>query len=411
MLNQLTLKKISPHHHLTYFFLAFVAMAGLSYINFLPGVVNALAGGIGFSDVEAGQIVALNSYGGLLGSTIAIFLVRRISWQPALLAFFCLLAFMDIATVWVEDFGLMLGWRFLAGVSGGLSLGIAFALLAQLDNPDRAFGALLFVQFSVGSLIIYLLPGLENLISAHAVFYVMACFSLLSLFFILFLPTLHFSRKNPRPSVDIPESIQPAGYRNPALLLSAILAYQIAASAIWAYVGLIGIRAEIAYENVNTYIAITGMLGLLGATLPVVLGNRYGRINWVMTGIALSTIAAILLNFSQQRHIYVIAMALLFLSWPAIQSYLLAVTAEIDSSGKLSTIAAVVSSVGLAKGPMLASTLLDNGNFSVMLYTCAFIFLMSYFLLLKPVQAQDSQRKAPHHRDNNSTPLSTDQGH
>lgn len=389
MLTQTGLKGVSTHHHLTYFFLAFIAMTGLSYINFLPGLVNALAGGIGFSDVEAGQIVALNGYGGLLGSTVAIFLVRRIRWQPALFSFLSLLTIMDITTVWVDDISLMLGWRFLAGVSGGLALGMAFALLARLDNPDRAFGTLLFVQFSIGSLVIFLLPGLEVMISAHAVFYVMASFSILSLFFILFLPAHHLNSQPTRPSTVASSTLRRDDYRHAVLILSAIVGYQVAASAIWAYVGLIGIGAEIAYESVNTYIAITGLLGLLGAVFPIALGSRYGRLNWLMGGIALSMAGAVLLNFSQQSHLYVIAMALLFFSWPAVQSYLLAITAELDSSGRLSTIAAVVSSVGLATGPLLASALLDDGDFSVMLYACSIIFLLSYFLLIKPVQAQE----------------------
>ena len=393
-MNRNPTKKVSPSYYLTYALFAFVTMAGLSYINFLPGVVNALAGDIGFSDAEAGQIVALNGYGGLLGSTIAIFLVRRINSQPALFVCFSLLALIDSATVLFDDLGLMLIWRFLAGVLGGLCLGMAIALLARLDNPDRAFGTLLFVQFSVGSLVIYLLPGLEKMVSAYAVFYVMASFSLISLLFMLILPSRHFDRDMCSLSVGFSLSFQLSGWQNAALLLSAIITYQMAASALWAYVGLIGTNAGITHENVSNYIAIAGMLGLLGAAWPVVVGNRYGRMIWIVAGTILSITAAILLNFSQNTQLYVIAMALLFLSWPAVQSYLLAVTAELDGSGRLSTIAAVASSVGLAKGPLFASLLLANGNYSVMLYACAFVFLLSYFLLLKPVQAQEEPMTA-----------------
>ena len=131
----------------------------------------------------------------------------------------------------------MLGWRFVAGVLGGLSLGVAFSVLARLNNPDRAFGTLLFVQFSVGSLVVYLLPSLEALINAYAVFYVMASIALLSVVFITFLPRLDLSKDvKQRPRSAFGE------YRNACLLLAAITLYQIAASAIWAYVGLIGPR-------------------------------------------------------------------------------------------------------------------------------------------------------------------------
>ncbi|WP_156885941.1 hypothetical protein [Rheinheimera baltica] len=65
----------------------------------------------------------------------------------------------------------------------------------------------------------------------------------------------------------------------------------------------------------------------------------------------------------------------------------MAVIAETDSSGRLATIAAVVSSIGMATGPLLASALLDNGNVSALLYSCALLFLCSYVLLFKPVLA------------------------
>jgi predicted MFS family arabinose efflux permease len=394
MRNNLVLTTTPVLQPLHYFLLAFIAMAGLSYINFLPGVVNALAGGIGFSEVDAGQIVAANGYGGLVGSTVAIFLVRGIRWPPAMLLCLTLLALMDSASVWVDDYSIMLGWRFFAGVSGGLSLGIAFSVLARLDNPDRAFGALLFVQFSIGSLVMYLLPWLEQRLDAFAVFYVMATITVLGVVFMLCLPALALNNGSScrtQPSSGVSKSWP---YQAAFLLLSAILAYQIAASAIWAYVGLIGLRAGIDSENVNIYIATTGLSGLLGALLPLVSHRRFGRLKWLIAGALCSFIAALLLHFSKQPLLYVIAMTLLFFSWPAVQSYLFAVTATMDSSGRLSTIAAVISAVGLATGPLLAASLLDQGNFSMMLNGCAIVFLISCCLLLKPVQAQEKVEDA-----------------
>lgn len=377
-------KQRPANNVLIYFSLAFITMAGLAYINFLPGVVNALAGGIGFDEAEAGQIVAMNGYGGLVGSTIAIFLVRRVSWQLSMIVLLAGLALIDTVSAHVESYSVMLGCRFIAGIIGGLSLGIAFSVLARLDNPDRAFGTLLFVQFSIGSLVIFLLPGLELLTGDYAVFYVMAGFALSSVVLLLLLPKLNLSREVVKRAVSLPIK-----YQNACLVLAAILMYQMAASAIWAYVGLIGLGARIAAESVNSYIAITGLLGLLGAMLPVVNGSRSGRLNWLVSGVALSITSALLLNFSEQQYLYVGSMALLFLSWPAVQSYLLAVTAEMDGSGRLATIAAVISFVGLATGPLLASGLLDNGSFSLMLYACAAAFLLSYLLLVKPVKIHD----------------------
>lgn len=394
-------RNITPtQHHLTYLLLAFVAMSGLSYLNFLPGVVNALAGNIGFSESAAGQIVALNGYGALLGSSIAILLVRRLCgyWQPTLLLCLLGLLLLDIATTMSgpleapgtqDRLNEMLCWRFTAGAIGGLALSLAVAQLAKLDNPDRAFGTLLFVQFSVGSLVMMLLPGFEAQLGAYAVFYLMAGLSLLSLLMLLWLPAQSARATQHFPTAAAIHSLPTGNYRHACLLLLAIGAYQLAASAIWAYAGLIGLAAAISHDDVNNYIAATGLLGLLGALIPMLLGQRYGRQPLLLAGTVLSIAAAVLLNFATQHWAYLSALALLFLAWPAIQSYLLAVSAAFDPSGRLSAIATLVAAVGMASGPLMASMLLTQKDFSKMLYSCAAIFLLSYLLLLPPVTAQN----------------------
>lgn len=400
MLAQQNRKKTATKHYLPYLLLAFIAMSGLSYLNFLPGLVNALASGIGFSETQAGQIVALNGYGGLLGSAIAILLVRRVRWQPTLLLCLLGLTLIDITTarpMTPEPLGTqntldaMLYWRFAAGAIGGLALGLAIAQLAKLDNPDSAFGCLLFVQFSVGSLVMLLLPNLEAKFGAYAVFYLMAGLSILSLLMLPCLPAQSAPMSQSGPAAASVRSSLSGNYLHASLLLLSIAAYQLAASAIWAYVGLIGLAADISPDDVNSYIAATGLLGLLGALIPMVLGQRYGRLPMLLSGTVFSITAVLLLNFAAQHWLYLLAMALLFLAWPAVQSYLLAVSAAFDPSGRLSTVATLLAAVGLASGPLMASMLLTQNDFSKLLYSCAAIFLLSYLLLLRPVTAQEQQ--------------------
>lgn len=384
------MKQQTESNPFSYFCMAFIAMSGLSYINFMPGLVNALAGGIGFGELGAGQIVALNGFGGLLGCALAIAVVGRVEWRRDLFVFLLMLTALDFSSAWVNDYHAMLGWRFAAGVLGGLCMGFGYSVLARFENPDRAFGSLLFIQFGMGSLVIYLLPGLEAAFTPRAVFFIMAFFLLLSLLFMRFLPEVSVGGEAGKP----PEPL--AGLRSNALLLMlAILGYQCAASGIWAYVGLMGLSAGFTPENVGIYIAITGLAGLFGALLPVVNGHRFGRMPWVMVGVMLSIGAAMGLNDSPlSPGVYIASMTLLFFSWPAVVSYLLAVTAEMDSRGRLSTIAALVSLAGLAAGPLIASSLLEGGDYSAMLYGCALIFLLSALSMLKPLRAHEPS-KAP----------------
>lgn len=361
-------------------------MAGLSYINFLPAVVNALAGKIGFSHAEAGQIVSSNGYGGILGSIIAIFVVKKIPWRIVMIVVLSGLFVVDITTQWLRNmgesaYGIMLLWRFLGGVLGGISVGIAFSVLARLHHSERAFGLLLFIQFSIGSIVIYVLPTIENWLNEYAVFYVMASFVALSLMFIFWLPSLEITTEKKY------RTVFSTNFCYVVLVLIAIGLYQMAASAIWAYAGLIGTEVNIESDKVSLYIASTGLLGLLGAMLPMLTGDKSFRLYWVLSGVLFSFISVIMLNFSSLSiYFYIVAIAILFFSWPAVLSYLLAMTADFDASGKLSSIAALVSSVGLASGPLLGASLLDNNGFSWLLYTCSSIFLACLLLLWKPLR-------------------------
>lgn len=380
-----------PNTLITYALLAFVAMAGLSYLNFMPGVVNALAGGIGLNDAQAGQVIAMNGYGGILGSTLAIFLVRHLPWQRAMLISMGLLAILDFSTAWLSDYTSLMIWRFIAGILGGLCVGFGFSALARLDNPDRAFGLMLFIQFSLGSLVISVLPVLEKQFDAYAVFYLMAGFALLSLPVLAILPPLKHkpaTRPASRTVTSLSAESNSGLLSHTLLLLLAILVYQIAASAIWAYASLIGLSTSLSHEAVSLYIAGTGLLGLAGALLPVIQSNNRNRLALTLAGVLLSTIAAVLLNFSQDVVLFITALSLLFFAWPAVLSWLLAVTAEQDSSGRLSTIASVVSSLGMASGPLLASMLLGQDDFSTMLYTCSALFVLSALFLIKPLKAR-----------------------
>ncbi|OKY27180.1 MFS transporter [Thalassotalea sp. PP2-459] len=388
----------------TYFLLAFIAMAGLAYINFLPGVVNALAVNVSYSSSDAGQIVASNSYGGIFGSMIAIFLVRHIAWRKATFACLALLVLIDLGTSRINGYSLMLSWRLMAGVIGGVCTGIVFSVLARLQSPDRAFGFLLFIQFLIGALVIGLLPTLEPILGTYTVFYIMASISMISLLFVLIVPKLTKIK-----ATDLQNSVGLIFSKYSTLLLLSIFLYQTAASAIYAYSGLIGLHANISHNSTNIYIATTGLLGLLGALMPVISGNRFGRRPPLIIGIIASITAAVLLATLNTSLSFVIALALLFFSWPALLAYLLAMTAQFDNSGRLAAMSAVASSLGIASGPMLASMLVEKNDFNTMLYTCVLLFVISGILLYKTASKADKTCKKDPIKRPETSPLTLEQ--
>ncbi|KID56219.1 hypothetical protein JF50_18295 [Pseudoalteromonas luteoviolacea] len=380
-----------------YFAVAFIAMSGLSYINFLPGLMNALVVSLKYTESQAGQLVALNGYGALFGTALAILSVKYWQWKPTIICAMSVLLLLELTTPAIISFDTLIVLRFVTGFAGGLAVGMSFSVLAKMHNTNRAFGFLLFIQFIVGALVMYTLPQLEFNFGAYAVFYVMATIALCGILMAISIPVGYFptyteSRKSHTRVNSLGISMT---------IMLVIFIYLTAASALYAYVGLIGINASLNETQVSSYIAFTGLLGLLGAMIPMIQSPCIKRRPLSIISISLCLIAVLLLlQPTISITAYVVALALFFFSWPAVQSFLFAAIADISPSGRLSTISSLVSSIAMASGPMLAAFLIKPSDYSLMLTVCASLFALCAVILYMPLKTAPptkAQSTPPYH--------------
>ncbi|HTO29517.1 MAG TPA: MFS transporter, partial [Devosia sp.] len=168
--------------------LSFLATAGLFYVNIMAAIVDGLISGLGFSDAQAGNIGSANIYGAALGALFAVILVKRIAWRPASIGLLALLIVLDLASMAIASPLAMIAIRLLHGLTGGLLVGIAFAVIARTGNAERTFGVMMFVQFGLGGLGVLTLPQLVPIYGTPALFAALALFSLATLAMVPFLP-------------------------------------------------------------------------------------------------------------------------------------------------------------------------------------------------------------------------------
>ncbi len=83
------LPRAAPDGLLACVLLAFLATAGLFYVNIMPALVAGLIDGLGFSNREAGFVGSANVYGAACGALVAVFLVRRLPWRRVELSRCC----------------------------------------------------------------------------------------------------------------------------------------------------------------------------------------------------------------------------------------------------------------------------------------------------------------------------------
>lgn len=73
--------KAAPDSLIASFILAFLATAGLFYVNIMAAIVTGLIDALGISEREAGFVASANVYGAAVGALCAVGLVRHVPWR------------------------------------------------------------------------------------------------------------------------------------------------------------------------------------------------------------------------------------------------------------------------------------------------------------------------------------------
>ncbi|MES2342141.1 MAG: MFS transporter [Pseudomonadota bacterium] len=353
------LPKAAPDGLLASVLLAFIATAGLFYVNIMPALVSGLQDGLGFSARSAGLVGSLNVYGAALGALAAVFVVARISWKPVAFGLLLALIATDLVSTQLTTAGVLMIVRFLHGLIGGFLVGVGFAVIARTAAPDRTFGMLLVVQFGLGGLGLLLLPGLVPTFGTPILFLSLAAFSVAAA---LMLPFLADYAPRPRPA----PVAQAGGLVRWAPLASALVAvflFQAANMALSAYVIGLGRFYGLSGPFISSTLAAANWIGALGSVLVVVIGLRWGRFWPILIG-ALVTLAGTLAFLrSDLPLLFVVANVLTAVVWAFVIPYLLGLCAAFDPGGRIATLAGFFSKLGLASGPALGAVLLAETHF------------------------------------------------
>ena len=113
-----------PNGEIARVLLAFLATAGLFYVNIMPALVDGLIEALGFTNREAGFVGSANMYGAAFGAFSAVFLVKHINWRKAAVVLLIGLILFDLASMSLTSANVLIGVRFLHGCIGGLLVGV-----------------------------------------------------------------------------------------------------------------------------------------------------------------------------------------------------------------------------------------------------------------------------------------------
>ncbi len=384
------LPKVSPNGLTARLFLAFLATAGLFYVNIMPAIVNGLIEALHFSNQQAGSVASANIYGAAFGALLIVPFVRRMNWQPVALGFLLALVAIDLASLAVAHPTTLVVVRFLHGFVGGMLVGTGFSVMARTEQPDRSFGMLLVVQYGLGGLGVMLIPGLVPAFGTAILFLSLVAFTLVTLVMLAFLPEYRVDEQESRARAAAHAGVRAVPL---ALTLAALFLFQAANMGLYAYIIGLGEHYGLRLPFITGTLGVAAWLGLAGAGLVVVLSDRLGYLKSLAAGIALTAIGTAALYYSDVPWIWVAANCLVGITWAYTIAYLLGLMSRYDTTGQMAALGGFASKMGLASGPAVAALLLGEDDYARVIGVAVVVLVASLLAIVYPARQQG--RNAP----------------
>lgn len=380
------LPKVSPNSMIARTFLAFLASAGLFYVNIMPAIVSGLIDALGFTNQQAGNIASANMYGAAVGALFIVFLIKRINWQMASTLFLSGLIAIDLLSIKLSDPTTLLYIRFLHGFIGGMLVGTGFSLIARTRQPDRTFGVLLFVQFGFGGLGIMFIPGLVPEFGTQILFYSLVAFSVATFLMLPFLPDYAVSPDRKKENQVSSNGIK---WLPLILTLATIFLFQAANMGLFAFIIGLGEYYELEMGFISTTLGIANWLGLAGAGLVIVIGSRFGYLKSVIAGITFTALAMWILLYSNIPWIWIVSNCMIGITWGFTISYLLGLASRFDETGQMAAMGGFASKMGLASGPVVTAMLLGEDNYELIIMVATAVMVITAITVWIPSRVQD----------------------
>jgi predicted MFS family arabinose efflux permease len=364
--NVSVIPKVSQEGVVVAVFLAFLATAGLFYVNLGGAFLSAFVDGLGISRESAGYITSANKYGAAFGALLATFIVKYIPWRESAYLTLVTLISVDVLSFSLNDPNVLIIVRFIHGTIGGFLVGLGFSIIARTASPDRVFGMLVAIQYTFGSLGIFTVPKLVGTFGPGAAFGALILFSAITLLMVPFIPDYAKPDDNREPSQQSTHKrtimLAPA-----ALGLLALFFFQSSNMGIADYAIELGKDNGYSIDYLSNILTVANIIAVSGALLVYMIGTKFGRVLPIILGSSTAALFTFLFHWSQLPEAYFLANAVTGVTWAFTVPYLLGLCATFDDRGQVVVFAGFVSKMGLASGPLVAALVVGQGEFGVII--------------------------------------------
>lgn len=349
-----------------------------------PALVGAFITDFNLTPQQAGYIISVDMAGMALATIPAMFWLNRISWRTVAFASLLLNACFHLMSAFTDSYETLLIARFFAGFFAGSIMSVCLASLGLTLQKERNFGYWVMGQLILGSVGLAIIPPIITLWGLSSIYLCLAAFTILLLALVRFLPMGHLI--NNEQSVGTQTRLGKRRLVFGGMGVIAIYCFYVALSGVWTYIGLIGYSSGISADSVGYYLSIASLSGIFGAISASYIGENWGRNKPVTFGFISIAIALILLLGTIHPIQYLVATGVFKYAWTFILPFMMAALSSLDASGRVIVTTNLLIGAGLATGPLISASLINDGSYTPIIWFgltgmfVSFIFIIPLLL-------------------------------
>ena len=319
----------------------------------MPVILSAAAEAYALNDQQLGFLAASLLSGWLVATAFAFFFLNKAVDRRAAVIFgagFGALGF--IGSQFVETIGLLYFAWGVAGFGVAIIYCVSIQLVAELGQPERAFGFKVVAEVFSGASLLYVFPVF--IISTWH--YIGASYGLaaICLFSIVL---LHWIRSRPQRQQVGREAANRTATKEGWLALFGLLIFLSGITGLWAFIGRIGIDVGVTAEELGAVLAVLKIVGGIAGITVILAGAKYGILWPHILTLGSISLAVFLLYSAQDIYFFAAGAWIWEYGFSLGFGYQCAALARFDSSNRLLLL--VPSCIGLAGmiGPALAGSI------------------------------------------------------
>jgi predicted MFS family arabinose efflux permease len=307
--------------------------------------------------VAAAELAGIAIYGIFLPG-----LAKR-SWKAVIASGLVAVAAGEASSFWLQDPWALGAARLVTGLGEGALFSVVTLNLASLADAERHWGALALIGGTAMGLLLFVVSLLPQYPQNAPVFLMIAGFTL------LMAPVCLLIARRPVGMATASHHARLDRGRMLTTMAVVFLVYAVQAAQ-WAVCGYVGERVGMSNGEVGFYLALSSLIGFVGAIVPSLTRDKAKRLPFVLAGFLIMGLSVYFLFTRFTLPVFVAAQIFVNVGFYIVTPFLTGVLTENDPDGSLMSRILVVALVGATIGTAVAGPILVAAGPLALAWAC-----------------------------------------